>query len=161
MIIYLLLGKRLASHITIFIKSRFIYISFLHNGYKILSNYYIMIPEVFRDNTTIVKNHPMRNHLFCVSLRSILGILVISNKINKNILLIISFLVLVMFLAKFFKLPNVWKVYMRTVIVYAIVFILTLKFGDQYNSVSGTLIIVDALMGLQARHIFDRLSLLK
>ena len=120
-----------------------------------------MIPEVFRDNTTIVKNHPMRNHLFCVSLRSILGLLVISNKINKNIILVISLLVLVMFLQKFFKLPNVWKVYMRTVIVYAIVFILTLKFGDQYNSVSGTLIIVDALMGLQSRHIFDRLSLLK
>ena len=120
-----------------------------------------MIPEVFRDNTTLVKNHPMRNHLFCVSLRSILGLLVISNKISKNIILIISFLVVVMFLQKFFKLPNVWKVYMRTVIVYSIVFLLTLKYGDQYNSVSGTLIIVDALMGLQSRHIFDRLSLLK
>jgi hypothetical protein len=101
-----------------------------------------MIPEVFRDNTTLVKNHPMRNH-------------------SKNIILIISFLVAAMFLSKFFKLPNVWKVYMRTVIVYSIVFLLTLKFGEQYNSVSGTLIIVDALMGLQSRHIFDRLSLLK
>ena len=120
-----------------------------------------MIPEVFRDNTTVVKNHPMRNHLFCVSLRTILGLLIISNKISKNIILIISFLVVFMFLSKFFKLPNVWKVYMRTVIVYAIVFILTIIFGDKYNSVSGTLIIVDGLMGLQSRHIFDRLSLLK
>jgi hypothetical protein len=120
-----------------------------------------MIPEIFRDNTTLVKNHPMRNHLFCVSLRSILGLLVISNKVNKYVILVISFLVVVMFLSKFFKLPNVWKVYMRTVIVYSIVFLLTIKFGEQYNSVSGTLIIVDALMGLQSRHIFDRLSLLK
>ena len=119
-----------------------------------------MIPEVFRDNTTLIKNHPMRNHLFCVALRSTLGILVISDKINNKILLLFSILVVVMFLNKFFKLPNVWKVYMRTVLVYFIIFILAFKFGDKYNTVSGTLIIIDALMGLQSRHIFDRLSLL-
>jgi hypothetical protein len=119
-----------------------------------------MIPPVFRDNTTLIKNHPMRNHLFCVGIRSALGVLVMSNKINNKLLIVLSALVVIIFLNKFFKLPQVWKVYMRTVLVYFIIFLLAFKFGEKYNTVIGTLIIVDALMGLQSRHIFDRLSLL-
>jgi hypothetical protein len=120
-----------------------------------------MIPEIFRDNTTIIKNHPMQNHLFCVSIRSLLGILIITNKIKKKLLLIICVFIILGFLSKFFKLKNVWKVYMRTVFVYSIVLVLTFIYGDKYNSISGILIIVDGLMGLQSRHIFDRMSLLQ
>ena len=63
-----------------------------------------------------------------------------------------------MFTYKFFKLPNVWKVYLRTVLFYAIVFFLVTKYENKYNNVAGTLIIVDALMGLQSRHMFEQIG---
>jgi hypothetical protein len=120
-----------------------------------------MIPEIFRDNTTIIKNHPVENHLFCVFIRSLLGILIITNKINKTLILIICVFIVLGFLNKYFKLKNVWKVYMRTIFVYSIVLVLTLLYGDKYNIISGTLIIVDGLMGMQSRYIFDKMSLLQ
>jgi hypothetical protein len=119
-----------------------------------------MIPEIYRDNTTIVKNHPMRNHLGCIILRICLGVLVINHTIPTKYLLILCLFVVLVFGNKFFKLPNVWKVYMRTVLIYATIGLLILKYGDKYTTLYGTLIIVDALMGLQARHIFERLSLI-
>ncbi len=120
-----------------------------------------MIPEVYRDNTTIVKNHSSYSHLGCVIFRSILGILVINKTIPTKILLILSLFIAISFTYKYFKLRNVWKVFSRTIIVYTIIAILILKYDDKYSTVYGILIIVDALMGLQSRHIFDRLSLLK
>ncbi len=120
-----------------------------------------MIPEIFKDNTTIIKNHPVQNHLFCVFIRSLLGILIITNKINRTLILIICVFIVLGFLSKYFKLKNVWKVYMRTIFVYSIVLVLTLIYGDKYNTISGTLIIVDGLMGMQSRYIFDKMSLLQ
>ena len=120
-----------------------------------------MIPEIYRDNTTIVKNHPLRNHLACVILRISLGVLVINNTIPTKILILLCLFVVLTFGNKFFKLPNVWKVYLRTVLIYATIGLLILRYGDKYTNIYGTLMIVDALMGLQSRHIFDRLSLLK
>jgi hypothetical protein len=120
----------------------------------------LQIPEVFRDNTTIVKNHSIKTHIWCILLRITLGLLVINRTLPINLIILISLLVISMFGYKYFKLPHVWKVYLRTVLVYSIVLGLTLKYGDTYRHISGTLIIVDALMGLQARHIFERLSLL-
>ena len=120
-----------------------------------------MIPEVYRDNTTIVKNHSKYSHLGCVVLRCIIGILVINKIIPTKILLILSLIITIGFTYKYFKLQNIWKVFLRTIIVYAIIAILILKYNDKYTTVYGILIIVDALMGLQSRHIFDRLSLLK
>ncbi len=119
-----------------------------------------MIPEVYRDNTTMVKNHSTYSHLGCVILRCVLGVLVINKTIPTKILLILSLIIAIGFAYKYFKLKNVWKVFSRTVIVYAIIAILILKYNDKYSTVYGILIIVDALMGLQSRHIFDRLSLL-
>ena len=119
-----------------------------------------MIPEIYRDNTTIVKNHSMINHVGCVIIRIGLGILVLNNTIPTNILGIFCLFIVLGFGNKFFKLPNVWKVYIRTVLVYATIGLLILLYGNKYTTVYGTLIIVDALMGLQSRHIFDRLSLL-
>jgi hypothetical protein len=121
----------------------------------------LQIPEIFRDNTTIIKNHSIKTHIVCILLRIILGILVINKTLSINLIILLSLFVITMFGYKYFKLPNVWKVYFRTVLIYSIVLILTLKYGDNYRQISGTLIIVDSLMGLQSRHIFERLSLLK
>jgi hypothetical protein len=43
----------------------------------------------------------------------------------------------------------VWKVYLRTIIIYAIVGISI--YHDKYNQ-AGLLVMVDAVMGLQSRH---------
>jgi hypothetical protein len=119
-----------------------------------------MIPEIFKDNTTIVKEHTQYTHLVCVLIRMTLGSLIILNKIPSNFILILSLFVIIVFLNKFFKLQNVWKVYMRTVLTYTFVLVFTFLYKEKYNNLSGLLIIVDALMGLQSRHHFDRLGLL-
>ena len=92
------------------------------------------------------------------SLRICIGLLIITDNISKNIIQLLSFFIVFMFTYKFFKLPNVWKVYLRTVLFYAIVFFLVTKYENKYNNVAGTLIIVDALMGLQSRHIFEQIG---
>jgi len=114
---------------------------------------------IFQDNTTIIKNHTMKTYIFCVLLRILLGLLIITNKLSKNKIIILSILVILVFLQKYIKLPLVWKVYLRTILTYTTVLILTIL-NNNYNHISGTLIIVDALMGLQSRHIFSRLSIL-
>jgi hypothetical protein len=118
------------------------------------------IPELLKDPTTIVKNHTLKTYIFCVLIRITLGLLIITNKIPKNILIINCLFIIIGFSYKFYKLEKVWKVYLRTILVYTIVLGLTLIFNNQYNQVSGSLIIIDALMGLQSRHIFDRIGLL-
>lgn len=117
-----------------------------------------MIPELLRDNTTIVKNHTLKTHIFCILLRICIGLLIITDNVPTKIIQLLSFFVVLMFTYKFFKLPNIWKVYLRTVLFYSIVFFLITKFDNKYNNVAGTLIIVDALMGLQSRHIFEQIG---
>jgi MFS superfamily sulfate permease-like transporter len=118
-----------------------------------------MIPDILKDDTTFVKNHTLKTHIFCILLRIVLGLLIITDNLSKLIIQILSLLVVIMFTYKFFKLPNVWKVYMRTVLAYAIVLFLTTKYNSKYNSVAGSILIVDALMGLQSRHIFEKIGL--
>jgi len=117
-----------------------------------------MIPESLRDNTTIVKNHTLKTHIFCILLRIIIGLSIITNSIPKNIIQILSLFVIITFTYKFFKIEHIWKVYLRTVLSYAIVLFLVTKYNDKYNNVAGTIIIIDALMGLQSRHIFEQIG---
>ena len=117
-----------------------------------------MIPEPLRDNTTIVKNHTLKTHIFCILLRIIIGLSIITNSIPKNIIQILSLFVIITFTYKFFKIEHIWKVYLRTVLSYAIVLFLVTKYNDKYNNVAGTIIIIDALMGLQSRHIFEQIG---
>jgi hypothetical protein len=118
------------------------------------------IPSVFADNTTMLKNHTIKTHMFCLLLRTALGILIITGKMPINVIYILCVSVIIMFGNKYFKLPNVWKVYLRTIFVYAVVLFLTYVYGDKYRHISGTLLIVDVLLSIQSRHIFERLSLL-
>lgn len=118
-----------------------------------------MIPEIFKDNSLIIKDYSHNAHLGCVLLRMTIGSLIILNKIPSNYILILSLFVIIDKSIRFFKLPNVWKVYSRPVLIYTFVLIFTYLYKEKYNHLSGTLIIVDALMGLQSRHHFDRLGL--
>jgi TRAP-type C4-dicarboxylate transport system permease large subunit len=117
-----------------------------------------MIPKLLNDDTTIVKNHTLKTHIFCILLRIFIGLLIITNSLSKLFIQILTILVVITFTYKFFKLPNVWKVYMRTVLSYAIVLFLVTKYDTNYNNVAGTIIIIDALMGLQSRHIFEKIG---
>lgn len=117
-----------------------------------------MIPESLRDNTTIVKNHSLKIYIFCILLRIVIGLLLVTNNMPKRIILILSLFIIVTFTYKFFKIEHIWKVYLRTVLSYAIVLFLVTKYNDTYYNVAGTLIIIDALMGLQSRHIFEQIG---
>lgn len=118
-----------------------------------------MIPEKLKDNTTIIKNHTLKTHIFCILLRIFIGILIITDNLSKGIIQLLTIFVIISFGSKFFKLPNVWKVYLRTVLAYSIVLFLVTKYDKKYNNIAGTIIIIDALMGLQSRHIFEKIGL--
>ena len=118
-----------------------------------------MIPDLLQDKTTIVYPHSLKTHIWCILLRCLIGFGIITNKIPTLVILLLSLFIAIGFTFKYFKLPNVWKVYERTVLVYSIVFLLTVVYKEKYNWLSGTLIIVDALMGMQSRHIFEKIGL--
>jgi hypothetical protein len=117
-----------------------------------------MIPEPLRDNTTIIKNHSLKTYIFCILLRIVIGLLLMTNNMPKRIIQILSLFIIVTFTYKFFKIEHIWKVYLRTVLTYAVVLFLVTKYNDKYYNVAGTLIIIDALMGLQSRHIFEQIG---
>jgi len=119
-----------------------------------------MIPEILRDKTTIIKNHTLKTYIFCVLLRISIGLLVIANKIPVTILQILSIFVIVTFLLKFIKIEKIWKNYLRTVLVYAIILFLITKYKSRYIELAGLLIIFDSLMGLQTYHNFNQIGYL-
>lgn len=114
------------------------------------------IPIIFRDNTTIISNHTLLTYLFCVSLRILIAILIILEIIPLIWILFLSIIVIILFTRKYFLLPNVWKVYLRNIITYLIILILLLLTNINDNKFTRTiiasLIIFDALSGLQSRH---------
>lgn len=120
-----------------------------------------MIPTVYADNTTIIKNHSIRTHMFCLVLRTYLALLIINGTMPLKYIYSLCIFVILVFGNKYFKMPNVWKVYLRTVFTYSVILILTYIYGNRYRQLSGALMIVDVLLSIQSRHIFERLSLLK
>lgn len=103
--------------------------------------------DILNDNTTIVKNHTIKTHIFCILLRMILGISIINGIITKEVLIAISLFVICTFLFKYFNTDN-WKNYLRTVLAYSVIL-----FVDK--NTAGTIVIIDALMGQQTRHTRD------
>ena len=49
-----------------------------------------MIPEKLRDNTTIIKNHTLKTHIFCVLLRIAIGLSIITDKLPTKIIIIVA-----------------------------------------------------------------------
>lgn len=127
-----------------------------------------MLPERLIDSETrfskLGKHHTTSTHLGCVLLRLLLGLLLYF-KVHffKNILfiLIISILIIGFFSYKLYITKNnTWKVYIRTLIIYSTIIIINLldkyiynTYDKQDRNISGILIIIDSIMGLQSRHI--------
>lgn len=110
------------------------------------------------DHTTIVKNHNVYTHLGCVFIRCIIGVAILLLQNNKNFqnkwiqygLIIGCIITMIVFATKHFVKKNpLWKVYLRTVIAYGVI---GLMIHQQKYDIAGTIIITDALLGLQSRH---------
>jgi hypothetical protein len=110
------------------------------------------IPDRIRDHTTIVKNHTWVSHFGCVLLRTIIGLLIANGTIPKGAIVVLCVLIIVMFSYKFMFNTGTWKVYLRTVMTYTAVATAQLANIPNANTLSGTLVIIDALMGLQSRY---------
>lgn len=130
--------------------------------------------ERLEDPYTIIyqkgERHTTYTHLGCVLLRVILGLLIYF-KVGffKHILplFIIYIMIIVTFSNKLYKTKNkTWKVYIRTILFYSLGLIINSidyltknnnnlinNFDNSNKNISGILIIIDALMGLQSRHI--------
>lgn len=111
--------------------------------------------NIFKDPST--SNPPMWRYMGCVLIRTFLGLSLILNRFDAKYLIIIAVFAVALFTLKFVRYPNVWKNYARTVIVYLIAGLLSVFSPNTYNREIGTLIIVDALMGLQSRHIIEKI----
>lgn len=127
-----------------------------------------MLPDRLEDINTIVyksgKKHNTYTHLSCILLRILLGLLIYFKiGVFKNILFLICLYisVLVFFTHKLLLTKNkTWKVYIRTILIYTLSLIINSLENYKYNNfnsniinISGLLIIIDSLMGLQSRHI--------
>lgn len=128
----------------------------------------MVMPERLEDQYTSIykqgKRHTTYTHLGCVILRIVLGLLIYFKLgIFKNILflIILFMLVIIVFSYKLYITKNkTWKVYIRTISLYTISLIIDIldnykykTFNTDSRNISGILIMLDAIMGLQARHI--------
>jgi hypothetical protein len=114
----------------------------------------------FSDPTTIVKNHSIKTHMVCLLIRTFIAIIIMNGTMPLIYIKVLSGVVIVMFTMKYFKLPNIWKVYLRTIFTYGVVLLLTCMYGNKFRVVSGSLIIGDVLLSIQSRHVFERISYL-
>lgn len=127
-----------------------------------------MIPDRLIDKTTIFeklgRKHNLYTHLGCIILRILLGLLIyykISFFKNYNFIMILYISILIVFSHKLFIIQNnTWKVYIRTLLFYSLnIFINTIDkykykiYDNQPKNITGLFMILDALMGLQSRHI--------
>jgi len=127
-----------------------------------------MIPNRLIDIYTIFekmgKRHNLYTHLGCILLRILLGLLIyykIGIFKNYTFIIILYISILLFFSNKLLITQNkTWKVYIRTLLFYSLnILINTIDkykykiFNNQPRNITGLFIILDALMGLQSRHI--------
>lgn len=127
-----------------------------------------MIPERLIDITTKVAKeggqHTAYTHLFCILIRILIGLLIYYKySIFKNyyFIVILYILILLTFGNKLYITKNrTWKVYIRTIIFYSLNIIINSLdkykykiYNNQPRNITGLFIIMDAIMGLQSRHI--------
>lgn len=127
-----------------------------------------MIPERLIDLTTLFaknnKRHNLYTYIICILFRIILGLLIYYKiSIFKKYYSIIALYLLTLTIAitkLYLTKNNTWKVYIRTILIYIINIIINSLdkynykiFNSQTRNVTGILVILDALMGLQSYHI--------
>jgi len=107
-------------------------------------------------------NHTIFTHLGCVALRSTLGVVLMNprlcRKTQRSIMVLIGVAILVFGFKYFNQLHDnttVWKTYPRMLIAYSVALYLVYTNQSQY---AGLLIVVDALMGVQSRHMASALT---
>jgi hypothetical protein len=111
------------------------------------------LPDRLVDHNTIVKNHDVKDHLVSVIARIILGILIINGDLSRDFIIPFCIIVVIIFSYKYVYNPGTWKVYLRTVLSYSTMGILQYLQVDNANTATGTIAILDALMGLQSRYV--------
>lgn len=127
------------------------------------------LPPSLRDTHTIIAKHSASAHYGCVALRCFLGLCIVlwwnhepicihskfkdfkSKYVCVLQMITISLMILgvVFFSYKHAIVGRSWKVYPRTIAVLVMAIVLLYR---KEPTVAGTLLIVDALMGLQSRH---------
>lgn len=114
------------------------------------------LPQHLIDTTTLIPNHSIYAHFGCVALRCFLGLYLITlyegRRVEFGLFVAVLATALALFLYKSIFARKTWKVYSRTVLTLALTLILLLfAEKDAAKLVAGTLLIVDAMMGLQSR----------
>lgn len=124
-----------------------------------------MLDELINDRLTdtsttyakLGKKHTTLTHLGCVLLRIFIGFLIYFKvSILSNLFFLIPFflLIIIFFSYKLYITKNkTWKVYLRTILIYSISLIISILDKKNNRNNAGILIMIDALMGLQSRHI--------
>lgn len=126
-------------------------------AYGDLNSLLVDTTTVFYKNTG--KGHPWYTYIWCVILRITIGLVILyvnADSINNNYLAIYAFIVAFAFFAKFMSVSPTWKIYLRTVLSYLII-VASYK-QPQFKNIAGSMMIVDALMGLQSRLIQGNIS---
>jgi len=98
---------------------------------------------------------------FCACLRILIGILIISNAVGRWFIISLCSIILYIFVKKAKKIGNTsWKYYNKTIIAYSAMLI-TQLIPDNTGLVgksAGFIMICDAMIGLQTRDIYNKLS---
>lgn len=105
-------------------------------------------------------NHSIYTHMGCIALRTGIAIALMNPTLSsqtRNALLVIIIVAFVVFAIKYLRTANVaiWKSYPRMLIAYGTAAYLVHTHRESY---AGMLILVDALMGVQSRHLASVLS---
>ncbi len=110
---------------------------------------------------TVLTPIEMRPRVFmiCVAIRCILALMTYMSKTSIWFLLAFSAIISTAFLKKSLG-RDTWKPYPKTAFIYSAVFTLsaiTVLTGRKTNDMSGVLIFMDAMIGLSAKDMFDKL----
>jgi hypothetical protein len=105
---------------------------------------------------TFPDGHTQFSHLFCILLRIFIGILILSGSLDKKYIIYLCLFIIIIFGSKFIFIKNnkdtTWKNYLKIVISYLTILIIQSYDIDNKNTISGLLIIVDAMISQQTRH---------
>ena len=127
----------------------------------------ILEKQLLNKEKTILTNsfpegHTQMSYLFCILLRIFIGILILSNKLSNKRIIYLCLIVIIIFGSKYLSLKDnkkqIWKNYLRIILNYLTILIIQKNNIENKNTISGLLVIVDALMGQQSRYITTNMS---
>lgn len=116
------------------------------------------LPTNLIDTTTLIPNHSVYGHFFCILIRCLVALFYLMDYDNHykklHTLFLGVFVALTVFFVYKYYTTKTWKVYARSVLTLVLVLVLLQVVpNDRGKTVAGTLLIVDAMMGLQSRYI--------